>query len=83
DRIGEYEFKSKSHQNEFSPDGVCKAPIYALYVKEELDSWPEQELRTRTWLEIPEALENCRHAWMKCALEEGFFCKWHQDKDIN
>lgn len=38
--MGEYEFKSKSHQNEFSPEGVCKAVMYALYVKEELEAWP-------------------------------------------
>ncbi|KFK25585.1 hypothetical protein AALP_AA8G133800 [Arabis alpina] len=81
DLLGEYEFKSKSHQDEFCPEGVCKAAVYALYVNEELESWPEQT-RSRTWLTIPEALENCRHSWMKCALEEGF-CKWLQDKDFN
>ncbi|KAG2240659.1 hypothetical protein Bca52824_097141 [Brassica carinata] len=77
--LGDYEFKSKTHQDECSPEGLCKAAMYALYVKEELETWPEQKTRTRTWLTIGEAVENCRHAWMKDALVEGF-CKWHNEK---
>ncbi|WZY83692.1 hypothetical protein YC2023_030076 [Brassica napus] len=79
DFLGDYEFKSKTHQDECSPEGLCKAAMYALYVKEELETWPEQKTRTRTWLTIEEAVENCRHAWMKDALVEGF-CKWHKEK---
>uniref|UniRef100_A0A1J3JTQ2 Nudix hydrolase 16, mitochondrial n=1 Tax=Noccaea caerulescens TaxID=107243 RepID=A0A1J3JTQ2_NOCCA len=79
DFLGDYEFKSKTHQDEFSPEGLCKAAMYALYVKEELKTWPEQDTRTRTWLTIEEAVESCRHAWMKDALVEGF-CKWHKEK---
>ncbi|XP_010547362.1 PREDICTED: nudix hydrolase 16, mitochondrial-like [Tarenaya hassleriana] len=79
DFLGDYQFKSKTHQDEFSPEGLCKAAMYALYVKEELGSWPEQDTRTRAWLTIPEAVESCRHAWMKYSLEEGF-CKWLQQK---
>ncbi|XP_022764719.1 nudix hydrolase 16, mitochondrial-like [Durio zibethinus] len=75
DCIGYYNFKSKTHQDEFSPEGLCKAATFALLVKEELDSWPEQSTRTRSWLTIPEAVQSCRHAWMKEALEDGF-CKW-------
>lgn len=78
DFLGDYEFKSKTHQDEFSPEGLCKAAMYALYVKEELETWPEQKTRTRTWLTIEEAVESCRHAWMKDALVEGF-CKWHKE----
>lgn len=83
DLLEEYEFKSKNHQDEFSPEGVCKAAMHALYVKEELESWPEQETRARTWLTNPEALEKCRHTWMKCALQEGFCKCHHEDKDIH
>ncbi|TYI07365.1 hypothetical protein ES332_A10G223200v1 [Gossypium tomentosum] len=75
DFIGFYHFKSKSHQDEFSPEGLCKAAMFALFVKEELNSWPEQSTRTRNWLTIPKALQSCRHEWMKDALENGF-CKW-------
>jgi diphosphoinositol-polyphosphate diphosphatase len=60
DFLGNYEFKSKSHQDEFSPEGLCKAAMYALYVKEELATWPEHETRTRKWLTIEEAVESCK-----------------------
>ncbi|KAG9142210.1 hypothetical protein Leryth_007649 [Lithospermum erythrorhizon] len=76
--LGDYEFKSKTLQDEFSPEGLCKAAMYALLVKEELDCWPEQSLRQRRWLTVPEAIGCCRHSWMRKALEEGF-SKWHAD----
>ncbi|XP_068662575.1 nudix hydrolase 16, mitochondrial-like isoform X3 [Aristolochia californica] len=76
--LGHYKFKSKTHQDEFSPDGLCKAAMFALLVKEELHSWPEQDTRQRRWLNIPEAIERCRHPWMKDALEEGF-AKWYAE----
>ncbi|KAI3865541.1 hypothetical protein MKW92_046413 [Papaver armeniacum] len=53
--LGHYKFKSKTHQDEFSPEGLCKAAMFALLVKEQLNSWPEQSTRVRTWLTIPEA----------------------------
>ncbi|KAF9586918.1 hypothetical protein IFM89_039790 [Coptis chinensis] len=43
------------------------------------NSWPEQNTRQQRWVTIPEAAENCRHAWMREVLEEGF-CKWHEEK---
>ncbi|KAL5731961.1 diphosphoinositol-polyphosphate diphosphatase [Ranunculus cassubicifolius] len=64
--LGHYHFKSKTHQDEFSPEGLCKAAMFALF----------KSTRMRKWLTIPEAKENCRHAWMREVLEEGF-CKWH------
>ncbi|KAF5197547.1 Nudix hydrolase 16 protein [Thalictrum thalictroides] len=80
--LGCYLFKSKTHQDEFSPEGLCKAKMFPLLVKEELSSWPEQSTRQRRWLTIPEAAENCRHPWMRQVLEEAF-CKWHEDKAMN
>ncbi|KAJ0980972.1 hypothetical protein J5N97_009227 [Dioscorea zingiberensis] len=76
--LGDYCFKSKSHQDEFSPEGWCKAAMYALLVKEELCSWPEQSTRERQWITIPEALQQCRHKWMEEALEA--FSEWHANK---
>ncbi|KNA11891.1 hypothetical protein SOVF_130740 [Spinacia oleracea] len=76
DCIGYYDFKSKTLQDDFSPEGLCKAAMFALLVKEELEYWPEQSTRQRSWLTIPEALDCCRHPWMRQALEEGFM-KWH------
>ncbi|GKV39640.1 hypothetical protein SLEP1_g47385 [Rubroshorea leprosula] len=82
DFVGYYHFKSKTHQDEFSPEGLCKAAMFALFVTEELDAWPEQSTRTRSWLTIPEAVESCRHPWMKDALEEGF-SKWLASKSTS
>ncbi|KAL8489342.1 hypothetical protein ACS0TY_025298 [Phlomoides rotata] len=76
--LGWYPFKSKTLQDECSPEGLCKAVMYALHVKEELDSWPEKSHRQRSWLTIPEAIEHCRHVWMREALEKGF-SKWYAD----
>ncbi|KAG7020192.1 Nudix hydrolase 16, mitochondrial, partial [Cucurbita argyrosperma subsp. argyrosperma] len=66
----------KTQQDEFSPEGLCRAAMYALFVNEELESWPEQNTRNRSWVTIPEAIESCRHAWMRDALVIGFN-KWH------
>ncbi|XP_059652016.1 nudix hydrolase 16, mitochondrial-like [Cornus florida] len=77
--LGFYHFRSKTHQDEFSPEGLCRASMYALHVKEELDSWPEQNIRSRNWLPIADALEKCRYPWMRSALLEGF-SKWHEEK---
>ncbi|KAJ6934494.1 hypothetical protein NC651_009492 [Populus alba x Populus x berolinensis] len=78
DFIGDYQFKSKTLQDECCPDGLCKAAMYALFVKEELESWPEQSTRTRSWLTIPEAVDSCRHKWMEEALKD--FSSWLEDK---
>ncbi|KAH6819337.1 nudix hydrolase-like protein 16 [Perilla frutescens var. frutescens] len=80
--LGCYPFKSKTLQDEYSPEGLCRAAMYALHVKEELDSWPEKSHRERSWLTIPEAIECCRHAWMREALEKGF-SKWYADGMIH
>ncbi|XP_044462103.1 nudix hydrolase 16, mitochondrial-like [Mangifera indica] len=82
DLLGDYHFRSKTHQDEYSPEGLCKAAMFALLVTEELKSWPEQSTRMRSWLSIPVAVESCRHPWMREALEDGF-CKWHADKMKN
>lgn len=74
--LGYYNFKSKTLQDESSLEGLCKAAMFALLVKEELQSWPEKATRRRRWLTIPEAVENCRHPWMRLAIQEGFLT-WH------
>lgn len=55
--------------------------MFALFVKEELEVWPEQSTRNRTWLTVAEAIGSCRHAWMRDALLDGF-SKWHAEKVI-
>ncbi|EYU18631.1 hypothetical protein ABFS82_10G154400 [Erythranthe guttata] len=76
--LGCYSFKSKTLQDEYSPEGLCRAAMYALHVNEELESWPEKSHRERSWLKIPEAIECCRHVWMREALEKGF-SNWYND----
>ncbi|KAL8172192.1 hypothetical protein V2J09_023996 [Rumex salicifolius] len=73
--LGEYDFKSKTLQGKSCPQGLCKAEMFALHVKEELLTWPEQSARERTWLTVSEALDYCKHSWMREALETGF-TKW-------
>ncbi|KAH9608185.1 hypothetical protein KSS87_015770 [Heliosperma pusillum] len=77
--LGYYDFKSKTLQDEFSPEGLCKAAMFALLVKEELQYWPERSTRQRRWLTVPEARECCRHPWMRQALVDGF-TKWNADR---
>lgn len=77
--MGCYHFKSKTHQDEFSPEGLCKAAMFALFVTEELESWPERNTRNRSWLTVEEAADSCRHAWMRDALVDGF-SNWHAEK---
>lgn len=77
--LGNYFFKSKTLQDEFSPEGKCKAAMFALQVTEELGCWPEQSTRQRSWLTISEASQRCRHPWMREALEQGFY-KWYADR---
>ncbi|ONK61441.1 uncharacterized protein A4U43_C08F29950 [Asparagus officinalis] len=79
--LNDYDFRSKNLQDEFSPEGWCKASMFALYVNEELDSWPEQEKRERKWLTIPEASQLCRHSWMKDALDK--FAEYYDTDDDN
>uniref|UniRef100_A0A0D6RA52 Nudix hydrolase domain-containing protein n=1 Tax=Araucaria cunninghamii TaxID=56994 RepID=A0A0D6RA52_ARACU len=68
--LGSWEFKSKSPREEDSPEGLCKAVVFPLCVTQELDSWPEQDVRQRQWLSIEDALKQCRHDWMREALEQ-------------
>jgi hypothetical protein len=74
--LGFYDFKSKTHQDACCPEGMCRAAVFALHVKEELTSWPEQSTRRRTWLTLPEATSQCRYQWMQEALVTGF-SDWH------
>jgi diphosphoinositol-polyphosphate diphosphatase len=43
-----------------------------MRVEEELEAWPEQNTRKRTWLTVPEAIKRCRYPWIKEALEKDF-----------
>ncbi|XP_039033974.1 nudix hydrolase 18, mitochondrial-like isoform X1 [Hibiscus syriacus] len=61
--LGKWDFISKRHGTFY------EGYMFPLLVKEELDLWPEQNLRQRTWMNVKEARDVCQHWWMKEALD--------------
>lgn len=68
--LGTWDFKSKHQQGVNCPEGLCRARMFPLAVTDQLDLWPEQHLRRRQWFSVSEAILNCRHEWMRGALEK-------------
>ena len=62
--LGNFSFTSKSCR--------CEAHVFVMSVTEELSVWPERAERRRDWLSVDEALQRCRHAWMREAIRT-----WH------
>ncbi|CAA2974575.1 nudix hydrolase 17, mitochondrial-like [Olea europaea subsp. europaea] len=62
DKLGEWIFKSKKQ------DKFHEGSMFSLLVTEELDVWPEKNVRQRKWMTVNEAREVCAHSWMKEAL---------------
>ncbi|XP_002273187.1 nudix hydrolase 13, mitochondrial [Vitis vinifera] len=77
--LGEWEFRSKSKQNNCSLEGGCRGYMFALQVTEELESWPEQALHDRKWLTPKDAFKLCRYDWMREALK-NFLTSLPEDK---
>ncbi|KAH7529225.1 nudix hydrolase 18, mitochondrial [Ziziphus jujuba] len=63
-KLGKWRYKSKSQGT------THEGHMFALLVKQQLDLWPEQNVRKRRWLTVSEAKEVCQHSWMKEALDE-------------
>ncbi|KAK9074882.1 hypothetical protein SSX86_003201 [Deinandra increscens subsp. villosa] len=61
--LGEWHFKSKTN------DSLYEGYMFPLLVKEQLDFWPEKDIRQRVWVSVPKAKEVCQHSWMKEALD--------------
>lgn len=61
--LGKWSFKSKSH------DAYYEGYMFPLHVEEQLDFWPEKNLRKRIWMSVQEARKACQHWWMKEALD--------------
>ncbi|CAH9075860.1 unnamed protein product [Cuscuta epithymum] len=61
--LGSWYFKSKSkgtfHEGFMLP----------LFVTDEMDHWPEENMRRRLWVSYKEAMDLCFHPWMKEALD--------------
>jgi diphosphoinositol-polyphosphate diphosphatase len=44
--------------------------VFVMQVTEEMDVWPEQDTRSRTWCHPSLAIAHCRHEWMQDALRQ-------------
>ncbi|KAK4261790.1 hypothetical protein QN277_004742 [Acacia crassicarpa] len=62
-QLGEWRFISKRHGTYY------EGHMLPLFVKEQLDLWPEKHVRRRLWMSVGEAKEVCQHWWMKEALD--------------
>ncbi|KAF5480027.1 hypothetical protein F2P56_000802 [Juglans regia] len=62
--LGKWSFKSKSHDTHY------EGYMFPLLVEEQLDFWPEKDVRQRKWMSVQEAKEVCQYIWMKEALEK-------------
>ncbi|KAG4964046.1 hypothetical protein JHK82_040713 [Glycine max] len=62
-KLGKWSFKSKTR------DTFYEGYMFPLLVQEQLEFWPEQNVRQRIWMSVSEAREVCQHWWMKEALE--------------
>ncbi|XWS37550.1 hypothetical protein CRYUN_Cryun19dG0053200 [Craigia yunnanensis] len=63
-KLGKWSYKSK-RQSIFH-----EGHMFPLLVKQELDRWPEKNIRKRKWVTVSKAREECPHLWMREALEE-------------
>ncbi|KAI3668944.1 hypothetical protein L6452_40161 [Arctium lappa] len=61
--LGKWCFKSKGN------DSYYEGHMFPLLVKEQLDFWPEKDIRQRVWVSVPRAKEVCQYSWMKEALD--------------
>ena len=66
-----YEFVSRSRvrAGHDGDEAKCVAHVFTMEVEEELERWPEEQVRTRHWLTPAEAWCRCKHDWMRDALK--------------
>lgn len=62
-KLGTWYFENKSG------DTAYEGHMFPLFVTEELDLWPEKDIRERSWMSVREARKLCQQGWMKEALE--------------
>ncbi|KAJ0728250.1 putative hydrolase [Helianthus annuus] len=62
-KLGKWCFKSKGN------DAYYEGHMFPLLVNEELDDWPEKDIRQRHWMSAAKAKESCQYGWMKEALD--------------
>ncbi|KAK1432492.1 hypothetical protein QVD17_09389 [Tagetes erecta] len=61
--LGTWCFKSKGN------DSYYEGHMFPLLVKEQLEYWPERDIRQRAWVSVPKAKEVCQYSWMREALD--------------
>ncbi|KAI3723030.1 hypothetical protein L2E82_34325 [Cichorium intybus] len=61
--LGKWCFKSKANE------AYREGHMFPLLVKEQLDLWPEKDIRQRFWVSASKAKELCQYAWMREALD--------------
>ncbi|KAI3699219.1 hypothetical protein L2E82_43357 [Cichorium intybus] len=61
--LGKWLFKSKTNETYY------EGYMFPLLVKEQLDFWPEKDIRQRSWVSVSRAKEVCQQPWMKEALD--------------
>jgi diphosphoinositol-polyphosphate diphosphatase len=61
--LGKWYFKSKNK------DTFYEGRMFPLLVEEQLEFWPEKDVRQRFWMSVTEARESCHYLWMKDALD--------------
>ncbi|PHT80766.1 Nudix hydrolase 21, chloroplastic [Capsicum annuum] len=62
-KLGTWYFENKSG------DTAYEGHMFPLFVREELNLWPEKDIRERSWMSVREARKLCQQGWMKEALE--------------
>ncbi|KAK6154123.1 hypothetical protein DH2020_013762 [Rehmannia glutinosa] len=62
-KLGKWNFKSKNNET------CYEGHMFPLLVKEQLEFWPEKDVRQRIWISVREARKVCSYWWMKEALE--------------
>eukprot|EP00898_Chlorokybus_atmophyticus_P005624 jgi/Chlat1/6062/Chrsp4S06215 len=63
------DFFSAREAEQGEAQGECRAHVFILRVTEQLDVWPEMHRRIRQWYPLSQAIEVCRHKWMRNSLE--------------
>ncbi len=56
--VGSYAFCKTRRER---PDLDCQVDVYLLYVREELNDWPERAGRQRLWCDVADAAERAGH----------------------
>ncbi|KAK4487401.1 hypothetical protein RD792_005967, partial [Penstemon davidsonii] len=62
-KLGKWNFKNKNNDTSY------EGHMFPLLVTEQLESWPEKDVRQRIWVSVREARKSCQYWWMKEALE--------------